>query len=313
MTTASASTKLPQLNGQLMVTDSGLETELIFHDGLELPLFASFPLLATEEGQDRLRRYFQGFIDVARRHGVGVMLESATWRSNPDWAEQLGYDADALAEINRRSIEELLALQRDNSDLVSVVSGTIGPRGDGYAPESLMSADEAERYHREQIATFAAAGVDLVTAYTMCYSDEAIGIARAAIGLGVPVAISFTLETDGRLPSGESLGAAIEAVEEATGGGVAYFLINCAHPTHFDKVLEPGAPWLSRIVGVRSNASTKSHAELDESTELDDGDPVDLADRCAALRTVLPNVTVVGGCCGTDVRHVSAIWQAWTA
>ena len=307
-------TDLPQLNGQLFVTDSGLETELIFHDGLDLPAFASFPLLDDDAGRERLRRYAQNFVDVARRHGVGAMLETATWRANPDWADQLGYDSEALARINRRSIAELIAVRDENPDLVAaVVSGTVGPRGDGYAPAMRMTAAEAEAYHGEQIGTFASTDADLVTAYTICYHDEAIGIANAAAAHDLPVAISFTLETDGRLPSGESLGDAIQAVDAATDGAVAYYQINCAHPTHFAATIDDGAAWTSRIVGVRPNASTKSHAELDESTELDEGDPADLAARCVALRSALPNVTILGGCCGTDVRHVAAIWSAWTS
>jgi homocysteine S-methyltransferase len=306
-------TDLPQLNGQLFVTDSGLETELIFHDGLDLPCFASFPLLDDDAGRERLRRYAQNFVDVARRHGVGAMLETATWRANPDWADQLGYDSEALARMNRRSIAELIAVRDENPDLVAaVVSGTVGPRGDGYAPATRMTAAEAEAYHSEQIGTFASTEADLVTAYTICYHDEAIGIANAAAANGLPVAISFTLETDGRLPSGETLGDAIQAVDAATDGAVAYYQINCAHPTHFASTLDDGAAWAARISGVRPNASTKSHAELDESTDLDEGDPADLAARCAALKSALPNVTILGGCCGTDIRHVAAIWSAWT-
>jgi S-methylmethionine-dependent homocysteine/selenocysteine methylase len=88
-------------------------------------------------------------------------------------------------------------------------------------------------------------------------------------------------------------------------------MINCAHPTHFDDAIEGGAAWARRIRGLRANASTKSHAELDEADELDQGDPDDLGPRYAALREKLPNLNVLGGCCGTDHRHVCAVRDAW--
>ena len=197
--------------------------------------------------------------------------------------------------------------------LTAVVSGCVGPRGDGYDPSDAMTADEAERYHAVQIGTFADTSADQVTAITMTNAEEAIGIVRAAGAAGIPAAISFTVETDGRLPTGQPLRAAIEQVDAETGGSAAYFMVNCAHPTHFADALEPDGEWLQRLVGLRANASSKSHAELDESTELDEGDPADLAARHAGLRERLPAVTVLGGCCGTDARHVAAICAAWSA
>jgi homocysteine S-methyltransferase len=129
----------------------------------------------------------------------------------------------------------------------------------------------------------------------------------------IPAAVSFTVETDGRLPTGQPLHEAIDQVDAETSSGAAYFMVNCAHPTHFADALEYDGAWRQRLVGLRANASSKSHAELDESTELDEGDPQDLGARHAALRDRLPNVTVLGGCCGTDARHVAAICAAWSA
>ncbi len=177
----------------------------------------------------------------------------------------------------------------------------------------MLTADEAEAYHATQIGTFADTAADMVTALTMTYADEAIGVTRAAQKAGLPAVISFTLETDGRLPNGQPLGEAIEQVDRETGNGPAYYMINCAHPTHFEAVLEQGAPWVERIGGLRTNASMKSHAELDEAEELDEGDPADLSTRHGALKSRLPKVNVLGGCCGTDARHVGAICEVWTA
>ena len=306
--------RLPQLDGGLFITDGGLETTLIFHRGLELPAFAAFPLLEDDEGTEQLRLYYAPYAELARERGVGLVLDSPTWRANPDWAAEIGYSLEELDSFNRKAIalmEEIRAEYASENPIV--ISGCIGPQGDGYGPATMLTPDEAQRYHSTQIATFADTAADMVTVLTMTYAEEAIGLTRAAVNHDLPVAISFTLETDGRLPSGQTLGGAIQQVDEETSSAPAYYMINCAHPTHFADALEPGAPWIDRIGGLRANASTKSHAELDEATELDDGDPDDLGERHAALRARLPRVSVLGGCCGTDHRHVASICAAWLA
>ena len=301
---------LPQLSDATFVTDGGMETTLIFHQGLELPHFASFVLLDDEEGVRALREYFRPYVEIAREAGVGIVLDTPTWRANPEWGERLGYSPDALADVNRRAVR-LLEQLRDEAPQI-VICGCIGPRGDGYRIDETMTAAEAERYHSAQVDVFAETAADLVSALTMTYAEEAIGIVRAARAAGIPAAVSFTVETDGRLPSGQPLREAIEQVDAETDGAAAYFMINCAHPTHFADVLEPATPALERIRGLRANASTMSHAELDEAEELDAGDPVDLARRYAELRERLPSLNVVGGCCGTDHRHIREICRAWT-
>jgi len=308
--------RLPQLTGRgLFVTDGGLETELVFHDGIDLPAFAAFPLLDNPETRDRLRRYYDGYLTIARRHGAGFIIETPTWRANPDWAAQLGYSPQRLDGVNRAAVElaEEVRASATAAGLTAVVSGCVGPRGDGYDPSDAMTASDAERYHAVQIQTFADTTADQVTAITMTNAPEATGLVRAAGAAGIPAAVSFTVETDGRLPTGQPLHDAIDQVDAETGGSAAYFMVNCAHPTHFSHALDHDGPWRERLVGLRANASTKSHAELDESTELDEGDPKDLGARHAALRDRLPNVRVLGGCCGTDARHVAAICAAWTA
>lgn len=304
--------RLPQLEGELLITDSGLETELVFHDGIELPEFAAFVLLRTEEGTARLRRYYERFAALAAEHGVGLLLESPTWRANPAWAALIGIPAVELDALNRQAIALMHEVQRASAASIGtiVVSGCVGPESDGYRPESLLSPEEAFSYHRRQIEVFAESGAAMVAAITMTYAEEAMGIVRAARAAGLPVAISFTLETDGRLPSGEALGDAIERVDRETDGGPDYYMLNCAHPVHFAHVLTSGAPWLERIRGLRANASRLSHAELDAATELDDGDPLDLAGRYRELAELMP-LSVIGGCCGTDHRHVRAIIEAW--
>src|SRR3954452_22406838 len=306
-------TELPQLGDQVFLTDGGIETTLIFHEGLDLPLFAAFDLLKDEAGTAALRRYYEPYLELAAERGLGFVLESPTWRASPRWATEIGYSDEELDALNRKAIalmEELRDRQGTRGAPV-VISGCIGPQDDGYSPETKLSAAEAQDYHATQIGTFAGTSADMVCAVTMTYVDEAVGITRAAREAGLPVAISFTLETDGRLPSGQELGEAIEEADAETDSAPAYYMINCAHPTHFEDALDGGAAWARRIRGLRANASTKSHAELDEAEDLDDGDPDDLGSRYAALRDKLPNLNVLGGCCGTDHRHVCAVRDAW--
>jgi S-methylmethionine-dependent homocysteine/selenocysteine methylase len=304
--------RLPQLDGDLFLTDGGIETTLIFHEGFDLPLFAAFPLLESARGLEALRRYYIRHASIARDRGVGFVLESPTWRASADWGARLGYSRRALDGVNRAAIGLMHELRHDLETERSpmVVSGCIGPRGDGYRHAAAMTPAAAQAYHGDQVRVFAAAGADLATAITMTNSAEAIGIVRAAKAEGLPVVISFTVETNGVLPSGETLPEAIAAVDGDTGGAAAYFMINCAHPTHFAATLAEGSGWVERIRGLRANASTLSHAELDDATTLDWGDPADLAEKYRELRRRFGRLNVVGGCCGTDHRHIEQICDA---
>ena len=303
---------LPQLDGSFFLTDGGIETTLIFHEGLELPDFAAFHLLKTDEGTEALRKYFRTYAAIAERFGAGLILESATWRASADWGAKLGYGREELAEANRAAIRLLEEIRDgfERSGRKAVISGAIGPRGDGYRPDRIMSEAEAEDYHGEEIDTFARTAADMACAITMNYAEEAVGIARAARRAGLPVALSFTVETDGALPTGQALEDAITMVERATGGYPSYYAINCAHPDHFAPALAKGGAFVERIRGLRANASRMSHAELNESPTLDVGDPAELARQYAELKRRLPRLNVMGGCCGTDHRHVEQIAAA---
>lgn len=303
---------LPQLKDKIFLTDGGLETTLIFHDGIDLPFFAAITLFKDAAGRARIAEYYSEYAKLAVERKVGFILESATWRASPDWGAKLGYSAEGLAGANAVAIE-LLTEVRDRYETVESpmpISGCIGPRGDGYNPAEFMSAEEAERYHCVQIGTLAETEADFVSAFTMTYVEEAVGVTRAAQTASMPVVISFTVETDGNLPTGQGLGEAIEAVDEATESGPAYYMVNCAHPSHFDSILAPGAPWVERIRGIRANASPKSHAELDESTELDIGDLAEFGRLYGELTGEHSKLKVFGGCCGTDTRHIEAICKA---
>lgn len=308
----SAARGLPQLGEQLFLSDTGLETDLIFHHGFALPCFAAFPLVGHDSGRKALEQYYREHAEVALQHGAGFVFEAPTWRANADWGTQLGYGRDSLRAVNREAIELMSDLRAEvaASGPSMVISGCIGPRDDAYRPSTRMSAAEARDYHRRQIETFRGSGAEMVNALTLTYPEEAIGIVQAGVDADIPAAVSFTVERDGRLPDGTPLGEAVRVTDDLTGGAAAYFGINCAHPGHIEPALQPGAPWMERVRALRANASRRSHAELDESTDLDDGNPDELAREYVGLRTGLPALTILGGCCGTDVRHLRALAAA---
>lgn len=295
----------------IYLTDSGLETTLIYQDGMDLPCFASFVLIKEEAGRRRLQDYYRLHAQIALDHGVNFMLESVGWRASSDWGEKLGIGQQELDLLNTQSIQMLLSLrdELERPDSTMIVSGSLGPRGDAYQADS-MDVAEASRYHLPQIATYCAAGVDIVTAYTLTNAQEALGIVLAAKKVGVPVSVSFTLETDGRLPNGQSLAEAIAFVDNGSDRYPNHYLINCAHPVHFlDALRAHPAATCRRVRGARVNASKLCHADLDNSTSLDSGDSEELAGMMKTLREEFPWMNVLGGCCGTDHRHVRAIAQ----
>ncbi len=290
---------------------TGIETDLIFNQGVDLPGFATFPLLETVKGRALLSKSYMAQVDLAREFGCGVMFESATWVANKDRSAAIGYGVSLLEQINMDAVQFIRELSDNVRDVPIVLSAQVGPRGDGYKPNNQMDDDEAERYHAVQVAQLAKAKPDIVSAFTISYPEEAIGIVRAAQKHRLPVAISFTVETDGLLPTGMPLGEALDAVDAATDNYAEYFLINCAHPEHFLPNLDDG-PWMERLAGVVANASRCSHAELDEAIELDDGDPKELGAYFSMIRNAYPQMRIFGGCCGTDMRHMREIAKATT-
>ena len=300
--------QLPQLNGTTVLTDGGLETVMVFQEGIDLPEFAAFHLLHSGDGRRTLRDYFAPYVKIARKTRTGLLLESATWRASADWGAKLGMSLSDIEAVNRDSIAFLedIRAEHETEDTPMVISGCLGPRGDGYDPGTLMSVADAKAYHAHQIGILADTAADMISALTMTNVEEATGVALAAQAADMPLAVSFTVETDGRLPTGQTLKDAVAAVDDATGGSPAYFMINCAHPTHFEGALAG----LDRVRGLRANASRCSHEELDNAEELDDGNPAELGAQFAALLRDHPQLSVIGGCCGTDHRHIAEIGAA---
>lgn len=299
---------LPQLSGEKFITDGGLETTLIFKQEIDLPHFAAFDLYSREGGSEILKAYYEDYIRIANKYHRAFILESATWRCNPNWGYKLGYDLESLSRINKQAITQLKELRRKyQNGLPMVISGCLGPAGDGYTPGELMSIEEAEQYHQPQVYDFLKSGADMVSALTMNYSAEALGIVLAARKAGIPVSISFTVESDGRLPSGESLQEVIELIDAETNRYPAYYMLNCAHPEHFKTLFSKKEDWQLRIRGIRANASEKSHEELDNSDTLDAGDKCKLVSGIREMQSLLPDLNILGGCCGTDHTHIEAL------
>ena len=303
---------LPQLSDELFLTDAGIETDLIFNRGVELPEFAAHTALDSDAGRHALIDYYRGFLSLARSYRTGFILDTPTWRANPHWADALGVTDDDLRTANLAAVRLVTELRDEYAENTGpvVLNGIVGPRGDAYAPEDLVGESEAEAYHARQIGWLAATEVDMVSAMTFTHASEAIGFVRAARNAKMPAVVSFTVETDGRLPTGQTLAEAIDEVDGRTDSAAAYFMINCAHPDHFVDAVSTGS-WRRRIRGLRCNASRCSHAELDAAETLDAGNPLELGQLYRSLVERMPWVNVLGGCCGSDLRHLSAIVSAF--
>ncbi len=301
--------QLPQARGQMFLTDGGVETHLIFNHGHEVPDMSVYVLNDSEAGREAMRAYYRAYIPICQEAEQGFLFDTNTWRANPDWGLRAGYDVAKLREANIRAVEFCQEMQAEfaAAGVSSIISGVIGPRRDAWQYDARMTVEEAMAYHGSQVAAFAETDADYVSAYTLTNVPEAVGIARLAQAAGLPVVLSFTLETDGNLPGGKPLEVAINEVDAATGDYPAYYMINCVHPIHFAPVIRQGGRWVNRIGGLRVNASMMSHAELDNSPTLDIGNMTDLAQRYMRVLPLLPNIRVIGGCCGTDHRHMSAI------
>lgn len=306
-----------------LLTCGGTETFLLFIQSYPLREFCSFELLDDPDALAALEReFFAPIAEAAAAAGHALLLDAMVWRAHPDFVAALGYPASDLERFNRRGVEvmrDFAARFRAQKglaeiDLPAIISGDLGPRGDGYKLASdALTIDEAAAYHRPQITALAEAGVDVINALTMTSVAESAGIARVASELGLPVIISPTVETDGTTPEGDELGEFIERVEQATGGAPEFYMVNCAHPGHLEPTLraaaDRGAAWLERFRGLRANASRKSHEELDNSETLDRGAPDELAADMGRLFREF-DFRLVGGCCGTDAEHISAIARA---
>lgn len=306
--------RLPHQTGDIFLTDGGTETWLMYKRGFKLKEFSAFHLLNDERSAQAVREYYMAFANIAAMLGTPFIFDSLTYRASRDWGALLGYSTEGLAEMNHKCIElyRECAAEAGLAAENTVISGCIGPKGDAYRTNLDLTAENAESYHREQIDTFKAASADIVTALTLNSTHEAIGIARASAKAGIPSVISFTIEKDRKLRSGETLKQAIETVDAETANAPAYYMINCSHPVDFGPALT-SEPWANRIRGLRANASTSDHGTLCQLGHLEEGNPDELAAQYVDIRTAHPKMNVFGGCCGTDYVHVEKIGRALLA
>lgn len=311
------------LSERSFLTAGGTETYLLFQQQFPMREFCAFEIFEHDDALAELEQeYLYPLVSAVAENGHGLLLDALLWRAHPDYIEAIGYPVSDIERINRLAVARTKAAiddwrqntSVDNPDFPVLIAGDIGPRGDGYKLEDEAPTIEASyNYHRAQLEALAGSGADVISAWTMTNANESIGIAKAAEPLGLPITISPTVETNGHLPDGSTLGEFIERVDDATGALPVYYMVNCAHPIHLLPTLEAakarGETWLRRFRGFRANSSTKSHGELDNSTELDRGNPRELAAELAQMKETYA-LQVVGGCCGTDHEHIGEIARA---
>jgi S-methylmethionine-dependent homocysteine/selenocysteine methylase len=292
-----------------MLADGGIETRLIYEFGAELPEFASFlPLFRDDRGA--LERIYQSYLRVAADSGLPMQIGTPTWRAHPDCLARLGYGRpDDLARVNRAAVRLLddLRAQAGLQDRV-YIAGVIGPRRDGYDPAGAPGTVEARAYHARQAEVLAACGVDLLYAPTFACASELIGVAQAMASTGLPYVLAPVLGEDGRLPDGTALADAIDAVDAAVVPRPLHVMVGCVHPSRVQAIAASGSAGAlpDRVAGIKANASTLPPDQLDKLGRLDEGDCQLFARQMTALRRD-HGLRVLGGCCGTNDRHIAAL------
>lgn len=296
-------------NGGNVMINGGLETTLIYKHNLDLPFFSCIDLFKTEETKQIMYDYYLDYVKAAKKYNVPVIIDTPTWRFNKDWAIQSGYNDQQLANRNKEAVDLVRGL-KDVYDNV-IISGELGPRYDGYVISEKMTTEEAQQYHSAQVESFSSSNVDIITAATMNYVEEALGVTLAAKSTSTPLVVSFTLSSEGDLPSGMTLKEAIMKVDTISGEYPLHYMINCVHPVYFAELLKKNKDqaWIKRIKGIRPNASSKSHEELDNLGTLDVGDMDELANYCKEIQDSCKHIKLFGGCCGTTVEHIECIYE----
>lgn len=299
----------PRLENKFYLTAGGTETEILYKWGYELPEFAMFTLLDDEEANECVRNMYRRYFEVAAKNNTGLVIEGHDYRASPDWAGKLGISLENLAEIQHRIINFLTDLKTEFDGKVSdvVITGGIGPRGDAYGTGGNISEAEAEDYHSVQLSTLKDTDADMAVALTFNNIPEAVGIVRAATKIGIPIGISLTLNTESRLSSGPSLREAIEAIDENTDEGAAWYGTNCSHPLEFEPAISEEGAWRQRLRLIRPNAAKMEKISLCKLGHLEDGDPIELGAQMGDVASRFPSVDIIGGCCGTDERHLNEI------
>ena len=299
----------PRLKDKIYLTEGGTETEILYKWGYALPEFAMFPLLDNPEADAVIRDMYRRYFDVAAEHNTGMLVLGHDYRASPDWGAKLGYSPEGLAEMERRTVRFLDEIRAEYSAKVTdaYIAGCIGPRGDAYGTGAEIGENEAEDYHSVQLPTLRETPADMAIAVTFNNIPEAVGVIRAAEGIGLPIGVSLTLTTESRLRSGPTLRKAVETIDERTNGAAAWFGTNCSHPLEFEPALADEGPWIERLRYMRPNAVKMEKLALCKLGHLEDGDPVELGHQMGDLARRYPQMDLLGGCCGTDERHLDEI------
>lgn len=299
----------PRRDGVFYLAEGGQETEIMYKFGHDLPHFAMFTLLDQPAAVADMRAMYRRYLDTAARHGFNALMGGLDYRASPDWAGLLGYTRSDLRDMQLRSVDFLREAAQPYAGQIReiLIVGTVGPRGDAYSLNQVITADEAEDYHSAQLETLRDAKVDLVSALTFNNTPEAVGVARAAASFGLPLSVSFALDSDHRLMSGPTLREVIETVDREAGEArPAYFGVNCSHPLEFTPALESGE-WIRRIRMLRPNAVSMEKTQLCRLGHLESGDPDELGRQMGELAARYPHIDIWGGCCGTWDAHLDRI------
>lgn len=296
-------------NNNIFMINGGLETTLIYKYNLELPFFSCIDLFKNVNTKKIIYQYYLEYLKVAQKYNSFIIIDTPTWRFNKDWASKLGYNEIELLNRNKEAVVLISKLKNDYNNII--ISGKIGPKYEGYFISEKMSIEESKNYHSTQIKTFSELNIDIITASAMNYVEEAIGISYSAKDKSIPLVISFTLNNDSKLPSGMALEDAINYIDYITNEYPIYYMINCVHPKYFIELLRinKDKKWINRIRGIRPNASSKSHEELEKLNKLDSGNIDELANYCKEIKNICPNINIFGGCCGTNINHVESIYK----
>lgn len=303
-------------SGATFLTDGGIETRLIYEFGIDLPDFASFLALFDDRGRAALREIYRGYLAVAAEFRMPMLVGAPTWRAHPECLRRFGFaKADDLRRVNAEAVAFLQDLRRETrTETLVHIAGVIGPRRDGYRAEDAPALDEARAYHEAQAQALAGLGVDLLYAPTFPSRDELAGVAQAMARTGLAYALAPVIDPKGRLLDGHSFAEAVRLVDESTDPKPLYFLAGCVHPSTFlaaaaeggDRTM-PRMP--GRLAGIKANASPLPPEELDRLGHLDADAPAVLAQEILAARRRY-GLRILGGCCGTNDRHIRALAEA---
>lgn len=269
-------------------------------------------LIYQESGRAALETIYRQYLAIGQRYQLPLLLSTPTWRAGRERIAAAGLAGRDLNGDNTRFLAKLRDGSGDYARQVAIC-GLMSCRGDAYKPDEAMSADAAADFHAWQADALAAAGVDFLLAATLPALSEALGLARAQAATGLPYVISFVARREGTLLDGTPLSVAISTIDAAVTPRPLAYLVNCTHASIFRSALlneRNSSPLVKqRVIGLLANTAALSPEELNERTDLVEEAPAVFGRSVAALRSEL-GMKILGGCCGTDQRHIECLARA---